>query len=112
MRPITKTVVGVADSAVIPVDIYLNPFSVSLQTKITGTPTYTVEWTQDDIWAVGYDPNAGSSEWNAVAGMENAVADATATFDEPLRAFRIRQTAVGDPADQTILRIVQGGAVS
>jgi hypothetical protein len=90
-------------------DIYLPNFLVSLRAIIRGTgldATYTVEWTQDDIWAVGYDPDAATSKWVAVVGMDAAVADAYATFNSPVRAFRIRQTAGADPVELTI---VQGG---
>jgi len=113
MRPIIQTLSdasgGAKSTAPLPPDIYLNPFSVSLQTEVTGAATYTVEWTQDDIWAAGYDPDAGTSVWNVVAGMDAAVVSATATFNEPVRAFRMRQTA---GAGSVKLIIVQGGAAS
>jgi|SRR5882757_5987116 len=113
MRPIIQTLSDASGAAKatapLPVDIYLNPFSVSLQTEVTGVATYTVEWTQDDIWAAGYDPDGGTSVWNAVAGMEGVLINATATFNEPVRAFRMRQTA---GAGSVKLIIVQGGAVS
>lgn len=111
MRPIIQTLSdasgGAKATAPLPPDIYLNPFSVSLQAEVTGVATYTVEWTQDDIWASGYDPDAGTSVWNAVDGMNAAVASATATFNQPVRAFRMRQTA---GAGSVKLIIVQGGA--
>lgn len=111
MRPVYVTTSdasgGTKTSSIIPPDIYLNPFSVSLQTTVTGTATYTVEWTQDDIWAPGYDASAGN--WEDVAGMAAATADATATFGpSPVRAFRMRQTA---GAGSVKLAVVQAGAV-
>ena len=113
MRPIIQTLSDASGAAIktapLPMDIYLNPFSVSLQTEVTGAATYTVEWTQDDIWADGYDPDAGTSVWNAVSGMSAETASATATFNEPVRAFRMRQTA-GDGSVKLI--IVQSGAAS
>jgi hypothetical protein len=110
MRPVYYIVGAAASSPPIPPDIYLNPFSVSLRAVILDTgadATYTVEWTQDDIWAVGYDPDAATSVWEPVAGMSAAVVDAYATFNSPVRAFRIRQTA---GADRVQLAVVQGGA--
>lgn len=113
MRPIIQTLSdasgGALKTAPLPPDIYLNPFSVSLQTEVTGAATYTVEWTQDDIWASGYDPDAVTSIWNAVAGMDGAIINATATFNEPVRAFRMRQTA---GAGSVRLIIVQSGAAA
>lgn len=100
---------GAVATAVCPMDQYLNPFSVSLQTVVTGTATYTVEWTQANVFEEGFDPDAAGVIWNAVDGMEDETADATATFDKPVAAFRMRQTA-GDGSVQLIIR--QGGAAS
>lgn len=111
MRPVTLTLSNAAvvekKSPVCPPDIYLNPFSLSLQAVVTGAATYTVEWTQADVWAAGFDPDAATTIWNAVAGMDAAVANATATFNEPIRGLRMRQTA---GAGSVTLLIVQGGA--
>lgn len=111
MRPVTLTTVGVENSPICPPDIYLNPFSVSLQAVVDGAATYTVEWTQDNIWDPAYDPDDLSSTWNSVDDMEDATADATAIFTEPVRGFRLRQT-IGAAPNSVTLRIVQAGAVS
>jgi hypothetical protein len=112
MRPIRITVTDVGQTDPIPLDQYLNPFNVSLRTLIDPTPgpTYTVEYTESDIWAEGYDPDTDT--WNALAGMDAAIADAYATLVSPVTAVRMRVTAVGAPTDSVELTVLQSGAVS
>jgi len=110
MRPITQTLSDASGGAkatpVIPLDIYPTPFNVSLQANVTGAATFTVEFTNDDVFAVGYDPNAGTSLWTPITGMTAASADANATLISPVTAVRMRLTA---GAGSVVLRITQSG---
>lgn len=107
MRPIRQSTLGVSQTPTIPLDIYVTPFQVSLRAVISGAPTYTVEYTEDDIWAADYDPDTGV--WNPLEGMEDAIADAYAILDSPVTAVRMRQTAGADPAGVE-LTVLQGNA--
>lgn len=110
MRPITQTLTDASGGAkatpVIPCDLYLTPTNISLQVTVTGAATYTVEYTNDDVFAVGYNPNAASSQWTALTGMTAATANASTTIVSPVTAVRMRQTA---GAGSTTLRVVQAG---
>ncbi len=108
MRPGTLTTLGVQNSAVWIPDVYLNPFNISLQAVIANAPTYTVEYTNDDVFAPGFNP--ATANWTAVVGMAAAVASANATLISPVTGIRLRQTAGAAPNGVT-LRIVQSGAV-
>jgi len=109
MRPITYSILnGPATGVPIPLDLYLNPFNVSLQVTITGAPTYTVEFTNDDVYSPTYNPASGN--WTALAGMTAATANANATLISPATAVRIRQTAGVGPANAVQLRVTQAGA--
>lgn len=102
MRPVTVTTTGVQNSPWIPLDIYLNPFEVSLGCEVTGVATYSVVWTTDDIWNV---PNP-----QAFAGPANLTAATTTqagSLISPVTAVQLQQTA---GAGSVQMRVVQGGA--
>ena len=47
MRPITQGIVGVSNSAGIPLDHYISPFNVGFGVVVTGTISYSVQHTFD-----------------------------------------------------------------
>lgn len=106
MRPITVDVVGVGTSSVIPLDLYQRPFNVSLFiTVVSGVIDATVEFTGDDVFAVGYNPAAGN--WHPHADLQNEVAAANGTLISPVTAVRLLNAGVGTAR----LKVVQAGAV-
>ena len=108
MRPVRYTLANAAVDpqigAVIPMDIYIAPFSVSIQADVTGAATYTVEYTLDDIWAPGYNPATG--HWIPLVGMTDATADANTFLVSPVTGVRARQTA---GAGSVALTVIQAG---
>jgi len=107
MRPISVTQTDVGNSNPVPLDLYLTPFNVTIQCVKSGGPTYTVQYTNDDVFAVGYNPTTGN--WFDLAGITNAVADAVDSLISPVTAVRLRVTAVGAPTDSVAMRVVQAG---
>ena len=107
MRPITRTQTGVGDDVPIPLDQYLTPFNVTVQCVISGTPTYTVQYTLDDVYAAGFD--AATANWFDLAGIDDATADAVDSLISPVSAIRLIVTAVGAPADSVQMRVMQAG---
>lgn len=94
MRPVTVTVVGVGNSPPIPLDQYLTPFQVSLQVvDIAGAVDMTVEYTNDDVFAVGYDPNTGN--WFPHTDLTNQAGLAVGTIISPVSAVRLVNGDVG-----------------
>jgi hypothetical protein len=103
MRPIRVTVTNAADSAVIPLDRFEAPFAVGIRCNITsGTPTYTVQYTFDDIFAPGFDP--ATADWVNHASLTAQVADADSNIAFPVTAIRITQTGTG----VTTMTVIQG----
>jgi hypothetical protein len=111
MRPVTVTTSdasgGAKSSAVVPLDIYLNPFSVSLDAQVTGTANYDIQYTEDNVFATTF--NAATAHWTSMAGLTGATASGQATLVSPVSAVRILQNT---GAGSVSLRITQGGAVS
>ena len=106
MRQVTVTVGAVAASPVIPLDTYINPFSVGLTARINGggTLTYAAQYTSDDIFAAGYDPSAGN--WiNSSTVTGSASTDGTLT--EPVRAVRLNVSA--HTSGSVTLTVTQSG---
>ena len=66
-------------------------FNVSLQVIITGTATYTVQYTQDDVFATNYDPSTGS--WFSVTGLIAQTASGNGSLAAPVTAVRLAVTA-------------------
>ncbi len=89
-------------SPVCPLDLRLVPFQVTVSCLIQGTVTYSVEWTNDDIWAPGYDPLTGN--WNAMTDLSAENAAATGTLISPVRAIRLAQTAGNGSVEATVLQ--------
>jgi hypothetical protein len=104
MRPITLTTTGVQVSAVCPLDIYISPFNVTLDVVLNGAATYTVEYTDDDIFAKTFNP--ATANWIPHADLTAKAAAAQGTLISPVRAVRLNQTAGAGSAS---LRVIQAG---
>lgn len=91
MRPIQVVVTGVAVSPPIPMDYIATAFSVGIGVFITGTATYTVEHTFDDIWAPGFSP--GSATWLPNSGLTAQTVNKDGNYAFPVRAIRLNVSA-------------------
>lgn len=90
MRSQTVTTSGTSISTIVCFDTYRNPFNVSIATEVTGTATYTVQHTFDDV--VTSDPSTAvwfdSDDTSMVASTTNA----NSNFIAPVLAARLNQT--------------------
>ena len=59
MRPAVVTVTGVNNSPVYPIDNYISPSNMGMAVVVSGTITYKVQYTFDDVFAKGYSPKIG-----------------------------------------------------
>jgi len=86
VNKISKT--GVGSSGIYAVDYFQCPVNVGIQAVVTGTATYTVEYTLDDILDSGFV--ASTATWVAVAtNLNNATGNQNALFIIPSRGIRI-----------------------
>lgn len=108
MRPVTLTLTGPGVSAVCPPDIYLNPFNLTLQTLVTGTVSYSVEYTKDDVFSPTFNP--ATANWIAVTAIPAAsTTSKEATLISPVRGIRINNAS---GTGTIVLQIVQSGAMA
>ncbi len=104
MRPQQATTSGVSTSSVIPLDHYVTPFNVGMVVAVTGSATYTVQHTMDDVLSPTF--SAGSATWlnHPVLVTQTATADGNYAF--PVRGVRVNQTS---GAGSTVITLVQAG---
>ena len=99
MRPQVIKVSGVAMSAWIPVDYKQSPFSVGLGAVVSGTITYDIEHTFDDVFTAGVTPVAFK---HSVMVSQTTNKDGNYAF--PIRAIRVNNTAGTGDVTLTILQ--------
>ena len=108
MKPVILATSGVSISNVVVFDLQRNPFSVGIGCVVTGTVTYTIQHTFDDVGALG----AANVTWfdhdssNLVAATTNQ--DGSYTF--PCRGARINQTAGTGTVTATFIQSGYTGA--
>lgn len=103
----TATSVGTSQSGasgVIPLDLYLNPFNVTLGVEISGTANVTVQYTNDDI---NVTTSLDLLTWNALSALTTITASAVDTLISAVTAVRVVTNSGGGT---TVLRVLQSGA--
>lgn len=91
MRPSEKTQTGTGSTDPIMLDMVRNPFQVGFGCIVTGTVTYTIEHTFDNLQEIA----PGSATWfpHPDAALVGATSSQDGTYAFPVRAFRARVTA-------------------
>lgn len=91
MRPTSVTVTGVAVSTPVVLDHGQSPATVAIGVKInSGTATYTVEHTFDDVFASTFTP--GSAVWFPHSTLVTKSANADGNYAFPPIACRLNVT--------------------
>lgn len=99
MRPQVISLTGTGTSAWIPLDYKQSPFNVGLGAVVTGTITFDIEHTFDDVFS-GVTPTAFKH-----STMTAKTANFDGNYAFPIRAVRINNTA---GTGSTTLTILQG----
>lgn len=84
--PKTLTTSGVSTSSTLPLNNHRTPFSVSVITTVTGSATYSLQFTGDE--AIRATP----ANWQNHPQMTGATTSDTVEFTSPVTAIRINQT--------------------
>ena len=105
MQSITVTQVAAGSSAVEAVSYFTNPFNIGLGAILTGTATFTVEYSMQDPMDAGYV--ASSATWFPVTGLSAVSASTSVGFTVPCRAIRV--TLAGGSTGTVTLYIQQAG---
>lgn len=106
MRPVIYTVTGVGNSPVYAMDLYISPANVGLAVTVSGTITYTVQYTFDDVFAAGYNPATGN--WFNHPTLTGS-SSANSNIAYPATGIRLNTSAGTGSATLTIIQAGGGG---
>ena len=102
MRPITLSVTGVSTSSVAPMNVNTSPFNVGFGVNVSGTVTYTVQHTFDNVWSPTFDPATANWFSHPTVAAQTAAADGNYAF--PVTAIRLKTTAGSGTATMTLIQ--------
>lgn len=105
MRPTTVSVTGTGTSSVVVPDYLSSPFNVGVGCKVSGSATYSVEHTFDDVFSPTFDP--ATATWIANTGLTGKTANADGNYAFPVRGIRLN---IASGSGTVTMTVVQGVA--
>lgn len=106
MRPITLSVTGVGTSSVIPMDFRADSFIVGVGCVVSGTATYTVEHTFDDVFATTFNP--ATATWLPNTGLTAQTVSKDGNYAFPVRGVRLNVSAGTGTVTMTVIQAESG----
>lgn len=102
MRPVRVSVTGVGTSQVIPPDYISSPFNVGIGCIVTGTATYSVQHTFDDVFAPTFNP--ATANWLDNTGLTAQTASKDGNYAFPVMGIRLNVTAGTGTVQMTVMQ--------
>ena len=99
MRPQIFSQTGVGTSAWIPLDYKQNPFNIGLGVVVSGTITYDIEHTFDDVFDSTVTPTAFKH-----SSLTSQTTNKDGNYAFPIKAVRINNTAGTGTTTVTLLQ--------
>lgn len=106
MRPVVYTVTGVGNSPVYAVDTYISPSNMGLAVVVSGTITYKVQYTFDNVFASNYVASSGN--WFDHPTLTGS-ASLNSNIAYPVTGIRLSTSAGSGSATLTIVQAGGGG---
>lgn len=107
MRPWSYTLTAAGTSPVFIPDYIISPFNIGLAVVVSGTLTYSVQHTFDDVFAPGFDPATATWIDHSTLTAQTTTKDSNYAF--PVRGIRLNVTAF--TSGSATINLVQAGAV-
>ena len=101
----TLTQTGTGSSGVYIPDTFLNPFNIGIGCIVTGTVTFTVQHTFDDVFSPTF--SAGSATWFPNSGITDKSANTDGNYAYPVNGIRVTVTA---GTGSVTVKLLQAGA--
>lgn len=96
MQPIRYTVTGTGTSPLINLDHNANPFNVGVACVVSGTATFSVQHTYDDIFSGTFA--TATANWFTATAFLDKTANTDGAYTTPCMAMQLRVTAAtGSP---------------
>lgn len=102
MRRVTLTQTGTGSSAVDVPDQYIAPFAIGIGVKVTGTVTYTVQHTFDDVFLPTFDPAAAT--WFDHPSLTAQTTNKDSNYAFPVAGIRLTVSAGSGTATAVLLQ--------
>lgn len=99
MRPVTVSVTGVGTSAVVPLDYLQDTFKVGFGAVVSGTATYTIQHTFDNVLDSTVTPT-----WFNHADVVGATTSRDGNYAFPVRGMRVNLTVGTGTVTLTVLQ--------
>lgn len=106
MRLVTRQLTASGTSLVV-MERYAPECNISVQTTVSGTATYSVQFTNDDVFAAGYSEAAGT--WFNYSGASGATATTFLGTTVPVTAIRLNASAVSGALTMVVNQAGIGG---
>jgi hypothetical protein len=100
MRPVVVSKTGVGQTAIVPVDYLQSPFGIGFGVVVSGTITYTVQHTFDNVLDSTVTPT-----WFSHEDLIDETANQDGNYAFPIRGIRLNNTA---GTGVTTLTVLQG----
>jgi hypothetical protein len=85
-------------------DIHLTPFNVGFGVSVTGTVSYTVQHTFDDVFAKNFNP--ATATWFNHEDLVSQTTNQDGNYAFPVRAIRLN---VGSSTGTVTITLIQAG---
>lgn len=102
MRAIVLTATAVAATSVAATNPNISPFNIGFGVVVTGTVTYTVQHTFDDVYASTFTP--ATANWFSHPTVAAATTSQDGNYAFPVRGIRVNLTAGTGSVVATILQ--------
>lgn len=97
---------GTVTSRIVAMDTFMSQFQATVACVVTGTATYTAQYTLDQIQADGYSPSTGN--WFNITDLAAKSATLAASIDFPVTGIRLSQSAGSGSVAMTVLQTGAG----
>ena len=109
MRPVRVTLTAPGVSAPIILDHYRSPFSVGVGVTLSGTASYSVEYTYDDVFSGTFNP--GTAQWFVTSGIPASTATSKdGVISSPVMAVRLNAVSLSGTLTMTVLQAGMPGS--
>lgn len=99
MRPVVVSKTGVGTSTIVPVNYAQAPFNVGVAAVLSGTATFSIQHTYDNIFDLDVTPN-----WFTDVDLLGKTANVDGAFVTPIRAIRVNITSGTGTVTLTVLQ--------